>query len=356
MIKSHSFPSIRLTVILFALAAGPLRAELPPEAQAAMKKGVMAAQQQDFPLAIRFFQDARKLSPGAPEVFYNLGLAESKIPGRELRAIAWLGAYLAAYPAAPNAKAVLEQIDALDVINQSNTARFLRNLQEAASQLTNSTKYYERYVGVPFANFERTGGLQAIMELWAETGDIAAAINVANLAGSDHRSDNYCTIAQIQVASGDLDGAQNTINLIQGADEKTRAQKAIDEAKAKIGTNNTSIPPPSPASDIPPNAQTAIPVSDWLKQLGIYDYGSTRGIFQTNLNREPFLDLTGYLLSLKTSLPSKIADENLQDEIYRRSEAKVYFDVIVEAAKTIVAAQNDIAGMEKKQTQQPAKR
>jgi len=54
-----------------------------------MKKGLLAAKEQEWLIAIQSFQEARKSAPDAPLLFYNLGLAESKIPGRELRAIAW---------------------------------------------------------------------------------------------------------------------------------------------------------------------------------------------------------------------------------------------------------------------------
>lgn len=90
--KFYSCFSVRLMTLMVAVAAGTLHAELPPEAQTAMDKGVIAAKQQDYMLAIRYFQDARKTAPDAPEVFYNLGLAESKMPGRELRAMAWFSA------------------------------------------------------------------------------------------------------------------------------------------------------------------------------------------------------------------------------------------------------------------------
>ena len=86
----------------------------------------------DYPLAVHYFEAARKAAPEAPVVFLNLGIAESKMPGRELRAIAWFGAYLAAYPDAANAAAVREQIAALDVRNQSNVSRLIKTMQEAA--------------------------------------------------------------------------------------------------------------------------------------------------------------------------------------------------------------------------------
>ena len=75
-----------LAALLFILTVGQLHAQLPPDAQAAMQKGILAAKEQEWEIAIQSFQEARKTAPNAPELFYNLGLAESKIPGRELRA------------------------------------------------------------------------------------------------------------------------------------------------------------------------------------------------------------------------------------------------------------------------------
>ena len=67
-----------------ALAQTNAPAPLPPAAQEALNKGITAAKLPDYLLAIRYFEEARKLAPDAPIVFLNLGLAESKIPGREL--------------------------------------------------------------------------------------------------------------------------------------------------------------------------------------------------------------------------------------------------------------------------------
>jgi|CXWL01.1.fsa_nt_gi tetratricopeptide (TPR) repeat protein len=101
-----------------ALAQTNAPAPLPPAAQEALDKGIIAAKVPDYLLAIRYFEEARKLAPAAPVIYLNLGIAESKILSRELRAMAWFGAYLAAYPNAPNAAAVNEQIAVLDVRNQ----------------------------------------------------------------------------------------------------------------------------------------------------------------------------------------------------------------------------------------------
>lgn len=95
-----------LTVILFTcMAAVPVWAGLPDKAQKAMNLGMAAAEKKDYLQAIRHFQDARAEVPEAPEVLFNIALAESKVPGREVRAIVWFGAYLAAYPYAEKADA-----------------------------------------------------------------------------------------------------------------------------------------------------------------------------------------------------------------------------------------------------------
>jgi hypothetical protein len=44
-------------------ANAPAPASLPPAAQEALDKGVIAAKVPDYPLAIRYFEDARKLAP-----------------------------------------------------------------------------------------------------------------------------------------------------------------------------------------------------------------------------------------------------------------------------------------------------
>ncbi len=112
------------------------QAQTATAAQEALNKGIIAAKVPDYLLAICFFEEARKAAPQAPVIYLNLGLAESRIPGRELRAIAWFGAYLAAYPDAPNAAAVKEQIAVLDVRGQSNVSRLVKAVQDADRRST----------------------------------------------------------------------------------------------------------------------------------------------------------------------------------------------------------------------------
>jgi len=197
----------RLTILLFslnlaqpsaALAQTTTPAPLPAAAQEAINKGIIAAKVPDYLLAIRYFEEARKLAPQAPVIFLDMGLAESRIPGRELRAIAWFGAYLAAYPDAPNAAAVKEQIAVLDVTNRSSVSRLIRTAQEAAA----------RSAGMPQAS-----GLYKATEYWLEFGDIAGAQEATDLIRLPSiKSAALVLIARKKFRAGDAAGAKNALS------------------------------------------------------------------------------------------------------------------------------------------------
>ena len=73
--------------LLLPIAVLTQTATLPPAAQKALDAGIASAKAGDLQTAIKLLDDARKSAPYSPAIYFNLGLAESKIPGRELRAI-----------------------------------------------------------------------------------------------------------------------------------------------------------------------------------------------------------------------------------------------------------------------------
>jgi len=75
-----------------------------------MTRGMAAAEQQEWDLAIKYFSEARKAAPTWPSAQFNLALAYDSAGGRELNAIAWYRAYLASAPNAANAQQVRAQI------------------------------------------------------------------------------------------------------------------------------------------------------------------------------------------------------------------------------------------------------
>jgi len=94
--------------------SGSYTPDLNDAAKVPFQKGVIAAQQQDWKLAIHYFQEAQTAAPDAPQIWFNLGLASAKLPGYELRALAWFQAYLLAVPNAPNAEGIRQQIATLE--------------------------------------------------------------------------------------------------------------------------------------------------------------------------------------------------------------------------------------------------
>ena len=142
------------------------------------------------------------------------------MPGRELRAMAWFGAYLTAFSDAPNAAAVREQIAVLEVKNLSNTSRLIKAVQDAATLVTGDSKDLN---------------LVYVAELWAKAGDVAAALKTAGLIG-DRRGQAQQHIAIVQAKAGDIAGAQKTADLIQEPSYLIDAKLAV--ADAQIRTND----------------------------------------------------------------------------------------------------------------------
>ncbi len=83
----------------------------------------MAASQKDWAVAIDYFDQARRVAPLQPQPLYYLGLAETQIPGRELRAIVWLEVFLALVPQDAEATNVRQVISEMEVRVRKNLVR-----------------------------------------------------------------------------------------------------------------------------------------------------------------------------------------------------------------------------------------
>jgi tetratricopeptide (TPR) repeat protein len=334
---------ITLTAPLISFAQTSAPPLLPPEAQELVKKGILAAKQQDYLLATRFFQDARKMAPQAPEIYYDLGLAESKIPGREVRAIAWFGAYLAANPNAQNAAAVKDQIDVLDVKSQGNMSRLIQSVQDTASKIAAShisNDLYETTNGNIFSHgSDDHANFQVVAKLWAMAGDSTAAIKVADLipAGGGH-DPALDDIAEALADAADIAGAQKVTDRIKDIQIKADAQRCIVKAQAELGdiasAQNTADLIQDPIASAyarqyitaaqtslvdaqkPAQASAQLVVSHWLSEL---DDGN-----QTDdcaLNSDPFLDLPTYLNTLPQSDNPQVYFDALARVGYRLARA-----------------------------------
>lgn len=193
---------------------GPgVRADLPEKAQFAVNQGLAATQQQDYAQANQCFQTARQEAPAA-DVYASIGQAEAKIPGRELRAICWLSAYLAAKPTAPDAAAVKQQVDSLQAKNRAKILALIQLTEETAQQMP--------------ADEDRDHALQSVAILWESWDDYARAQKIIDLInGMGPKSDALSTLATAfaekagkQFEAGDAAGSQESL---------ASAQKAIDQ-------------------------------------------------------------------------------------------------------------------------------
>jgi tetratricopeptide (TPR) repeat protein len=107
---------ICLVMLFSACSFISARAAEPPlsaDAQQALNKGLEAAKLQDWELAISYFTQAQKIAERNPRILYSLGLAHARA-GHGPAGTAWLRAYLAAAPTAPDASEVEKEIVGLE--------------------------------------------------------------------------------------------------------------------------------------------------------------------------------------------------------------------------------------------------
>lgn len=273
------------------LFPAPLRAD----AQDAVTRGIAAAQAGDFPVALKALGDARLMAPYAPEVFFNLGVAESKMPGRELRAIAWFGAYLTADPYWPPAKkeAVLQQMSALMERDQENLVKWLQLVQNDTPKILGAGR--STWIG-----FYRLVNVQTA------AGDIRGAQRTAGLIPRSEltRSLSYAAILRAQLRSGDTAGAQKTIKLI--TDKET-----LDLARGYLANPGT-VPEPEPLTrDRPPPPPYGSSLPDWVRILD-----QAGGDPPCRLTHPIFLDTSAYMNStLASGLRTPVGNYDILDNI-----------------------------------------
>ena len=133
----------------------------------------MAAEQQEWQIAIRYFSEAQEKAPYAPEILFNLGLAESKVPGRELRALAWFHAYLAA--AAPNVRALRDECEKLEIRIEAMLSRLVGQAKTMANAFPE--------------DYPKRVALAVVVGMQATAGDVNGAKQLASnlVAGERHQ-------------------------------------------------------------------------------------------------------------------------------------------------------------------------
>jgi len=109
--------SLIFSLLFWTLAATPIGAQTPPEAERHFNRGMaaveMAKDAEDYESAIEEFQKAQSLAPDWADLYYNLGLVQEKA-GKAEAALASLRKYLLLAPDAEDAAEVRQFIDRLE--------------------------------------------------------------------------------------------------------------------------------------------------------------------------------------------------------------------------------------------------
>jgi tetratricopeptide (TPR) repeat protein len=116
-------------VILIVWASVTLADTVPEEAQRYMARGMaaveMAKTPMDYKRAVREFEQAAKLAPNWPDVYFNLGSVQVKA-GNYGEAMRYYKRYLELVPKAPDAAKVREEIYKLEYrVEQENLRKDL---------------------------------------------------------------------------------------------------------------------------------------------------------------------------------------------------------------------------------------
>lgn len=127
-------------VILF-VSVPAFAEELSPQTQTSFEKGMAAAKQNEWDLAIKYFSQVTDANPYYSPAYFNLGLAHQK-KGQSLPALAWFHAYVHHVPDDKEATMIRKEITALEVAVEAKIAAILKQAVDMAAVLPEKTSDY----------------------------------------------------------------------------------------------------------------------------------------------------------------------------------------------------------------------
>lgn len=152
--------AIILSVFFWVIGYRSCSAEaqtLSPKAEKAFEKGKIAMKKEAWGSALRYFEEARRHSPGSPGVLYALGVSHRQA-GHPVIASVFLKAYLEALPDAPNAESVQKTIQEIEVFNDQLVKDLFKEAMTAVEALSD-----DGY---------RKGAAKKVIKSMAESGEL----------------------------------------------------------------------------------------------------------------------------------------------------------------------------------------
>ena len=205
---------------------------LPSDALQAYDRGLVAADQQAWDLAITNFAAAQKLARWDARLLYSLGLAHAKA-GHDFLGAVWLRASLAVAPTAPNAPAVQQEIARLLTATRAMERRIFAAALAAARQIPWADLRYEQ--------------LHTLALLEAGMGEIDAALAVEQEAAALARTilkdqvPGWSTIEMQDPVSMESAVWQRYIDHLVEIRELAKAQEALAHVRADIQRSSALV-------------------------------------------------------------------------------------------------------------------
>lgn len=164
------------------------------KAQSFVEAGLTATKAQQYGEAIQQFTKAYQHDPKRSDIWFNLGMAQARTPGHELRAMAWLKAYLLANPNASNASAINQQITLLQDSFESRMGKTLEELETFLPTAPISELAPEAgLLQAASASYEVQAAGREIAAGRAFLGDTWGAIRILNITNGRHWDNGHST-------------------------------------------------------------------------------------------------------------------------------------------------------------------
>jgi hypothetical protein len=221
--------------ILLSVNTRAAEAPLPIEAQKAFERGLIAADQQAWELAIGYFAEAQKSAERDPGVLYSLGLAHTNA-GHELAGAAWLRAYLSAAPQSSNADAVKKEIVRLEDIAKANTKKIFEAAL-AASHQTPSDEMRKQRLFYIFTWQIYVGDLDGGQKTQKEAADLWVALSSDEAAEVKLFLDSLVWEWHVRYLAkvGEVQKAQEALSRVDDWKMKIEAECSIAQGQTWIG-------------------------------------------------------------------------------------------------------------------------
>lgn len=192
-IRRLIFITLFLALTVLPVGESAWAQQLSTEAQEAFDRGLDAAKQKAWDLAIEYFTTANYSGPKEmrdrhPAVLQNLGLAYARA-GDELPAIAYLEMYLAVAPGAPNAAPVRKEIRALEVGAEAKAQRIFREITNIVLQAKDAK--WQRLDTIAIEKASTCQVLLSVAVGQAYLGHISDASQTAGLGGCKSLEKNW---------------------------------------------------------------------------------------------------------------------------------------------------------------------